>query len=82
LFSIILKIPTYRKTLDRVQRVLEPDNGIMGVVDFYAGREYELSTPGAKVSHNARESPNLKAHSRRFFNYNRILARSISTPDS
>ncbi|KAJ9102622.1 hypothetical protein QFC19_004731 [Naganishia cerealis] len=41
-------IPTFQETLNRVQQVLDPEDGIIGVVDFYAGRERELVTKGGK----------------------------------
>lgn len=44
------QIPTFHETLDRVQRVLDPEQGMIGVVDFYAGRESELSLKSGKVS--------------------------------
>lgn len=44
------KIPTFHETLDRIQRVLDPEHGMIGVVDFYAGREFELTVKGGKVS--------------------------------
>lgn len=50
ILNICNKIPTFHETLDRIQRVLDPEHGIIGVVDFYAGRESELTVKGGKVS--------------------------------
>jgi betaine lipid synthase len=47
------QIPTFHQTLDRIERVLHSEHGMIGVVDFYAGRETEFYTGGDKVCHSS-----------------------------